>query len=130
MSTAFLTVNRTLWIDGYSLEWGVYTVGGAMSFCTIWYMFWPDINWADWLFFLFAATPMTAMFITLLVKRDRSQADITAESAEYLGYIKSNWYFTFFAWCIATIQVIAQTIILALALGQVGSGSIVFRGGY
>ena len=72
-----VTVDKTLWVTAYTLEYGTWTLGGVMSFCTIWYMFWPDISWIDWVFFLGAATPMTASFITLLATKDYAQPDIT-----------------------------------------------------
>ena len=128
-----VTIDKVLWTSSYTLEYGAWTVGGVMSFCTLWYMFWPDINWADWVFFLFAATPMTASWITLLATKDSSVAYAdgpTSWSATYKAYIRANWYFTFFAWCIAGLQVITQTVILAMALASVGSGEIRFRGGY
>ena len=126
-----ITVKNVLFSDSYTLEYGAWTVGGVMSLATIWYMFWPDIGWSDWIFFLFAATPMTASFLTLVFSKDGSVSYTdgpTSWSAEYKAYIRANWYFTFFAWCITTVQVITQTIILSMALFSVGNGAITFRG--
>ena len=121
-----VVIDKTLWITAYTLEFGTFTYGAVMLFATLWYMFWPDINWADWIYFLFAATPMASMFCVLLAKSPT--IDGTKSASDYIIYARVNWYFSFFAWCIGTFQVIAQTVILAVLISKVGEGAIVFRG--
>ena len=97
-----LTITTTLWSPSYPLEYGALTYGGVMLFTTLWYMFWPDVNWADWIFFLLAATPMAASFITLLAKRNYADNTVANYSNMYKACVKANWYYSFFAWCIGT----------------------------
>ena len=123
-------ITETLWSSVYTLEYGSFTYGGVMLFTTLWYIFWPDLNWADWIFLLLGATPMAASFITMLAKKDWSISDPTLQSDPYKAAIKANWYYSFFVWCIGTFNIIAQTVILGILISKVGGGSIRFRGGF
>ena len=96
------TVTETLWISKYTLEYGSFTYGGVMSLATIWLIIAPEINWGDWIFFLAAAVPMSASFITLLLKKGFGGT----EDSKYATYVKANWYYSFVAWCIGSFQVI------------------------
>merc|ERR1712137_1311098 len=98
------------------------TYGFVMGFAAIWFIFWPNINWSDWIFLLGAAVPVAASTIVLIAKG--------SSDSDYAKYVKAHWYYSFFAWCIGTFQVIAQTVILSVLISNVGYGALVFRGSY
>ena len=109
-------LTQTKFLGFADLYWGTYIYGGVMTALCVTHIIWPELTWYDWVFMLAAEAPLATCFILMMIDRK-----------SWL-YVWTNWYFSFFALCIGTFNLVTQTVILILMLINWGSSSITFRG--
>jgi len=108
-----ITVDKFLWVT--DLKYGSWVYGGIMLAVCIYCIFVNNLNWGGWIFFLLGAVPMSVTFIYMLAKRNDSKLWF---------YVWVNWYFTFFTFCLGSLQTIIQTVILSVMISRAGQGSV------
>ena len=90
-----IVLDKFLWIA--DLKIGAWIYGAVMTAYCIYCIFINNLGWGGWIFFLLSATPMMVTFVWMLVKMNDSKIWF---------YAWINWYFTFFAWILGSIQFI------------------------
>ena len=110
-----ITLDKFLWVT--DLKIGAYAYGGIMTIIVIYSIFINNLGWGGWIFFLLAAIPMMVTFIYMLAKMNDSKLWF---------YVWINWYFTFIAFCLGSLQTVIQTIILAVMISKAGKSHIMY----
>ena len=100
---------------GLDLKYGVWLYG-LLNFClSIYFILMPELSTQDWIAFVGICCPATAMLILQLYKSDE------------FAYAWANWYFAFLAFCLGTVYIFMQTLMLRKMKASIGNGEIRFR---
>merc|ERR1712083_1201337 len=110
-----ITVDKFLWVT--DLKYGAWAYGGVMTVFVLYSIFINNLGWGGWIFFILAAIPMMVTFIYMLVKMNDSKLWF---------YVWINWYFTFVAFCLGSLQTIIQTILLGVMISKAGKSHIMY----
>ena len=110
-----IVLDKFLWVA--DLKIGAWIYGGVMTALCIYYIFINNLGWGGWIFFLLAATPMMVTFVWMLVKMNDSKLWF---------YAWINWYFTFFAWILGSIQFVVQTVVLSVMITKAGKANLLY----
>jgi len=84
------------------LKWFAYIYGGVCAALSLVQLFRDGLGWVDWILWLGVLTPMGTCFLLLMV-------DMTK-----VLYIKANWYFSFFTYCVSFCYTVTQTVLITL----------------
>ena len=110
-----IVLDKFLWVA--DLKIGAWIYGGVMTTIVIYSIFINNLGWGGWIFFLLAATPMMVTFVWMLVKMNDSKLWF---------YAWINWYFTFFAFCLGSLQTLVQTIVLSVMISRAGKPNLLY----
>ena len=108
-----LVQTKFLWT--MDLKYGVWTYGGLMLLASLYYIITPTLTIQDWIVFVGVCSPASALLGLQIYKQDN------------FAYAWTNWYFSFAAFCFATIFIVMQTLMLLDMISAVGEGQIRFR---
>ena len=104
-----LTTSEFLWFT--DLKWGAWAYAGVMTVVVIYCVFVQNLGWGGWIFFLLGAIPMMVSGILIIMKRNDPM---------HWFYVWTNWYTTFFSFCLGSLQTIIQTIVLSVMIANAG----------
>ena len=99
----------------FSLKYGMWFYGIINFLLCIYFILTPELTTQDWIAFVGICCPATAMLILQIY-----------DSKEF-AYVWANWYFAFLAFCLGTIYILMQTIMLRKMKDSIGNGEIRFR---
>lgn len=104
-----ITVEKFFWVT--DLKYGAWAYGAIMTIVSFYSIFISNLGWGGWLFFILGSVPMTVTFTYMLIKDS---------DAKLWFYVWINWYFTFFTFCLGSLQTIIQTVVLAIMISKAG----------
>ena len=110
-----ITVDKFLWVT--DLKIGAYVYGGIMTVVTLYFIFANNLGWGGWIFMMLGSIPMMVTFILMLAKMNDDKLWF---------YVWINWYFTFFSFCLGSLQTIIQTIVLSVMISKAGRRNIMY----
>jgi len=85
---------------GQELKIGVWAYGGIMGLMTLYYIFYPKLDFQDWIALMFITTPGATL------------AGLLFYDQTNFGYAWANWYFSAGSFFFGTIYIIMQTVML------------------
>ena len=100
---------------GLDLKFGVWIYGLIMLSMSVYYILTPTLSVQDWIAFIGITTPASTFLVLTLI------------DSQNFGYAWANWYFSAFAFILATIYAVMQTLLLLKLKESIGDGAIQFR---
>ena len=110
-----ITVDKFLWVT--DLYIGAWIYGGIQAVIVIYSLFVNNLGWGGWIYMILAAIPMMVTWIYMLAKMNDDKLWF---------YVWINWYFTFFAFCLGSLQTVIQTILLSVMISKAGKRNILY----